>query len=464
MAFTSRRLAGNAFVFWGITTLTCTSQIALIAITIGLATNNASIQGSIHRTAWATAAANMVALTASLGAVCLYVRRTARLTYFALCALFVVLSASAAFITIYTLTRIWNYVRSLKHPNQRYIFTQGLSKAGLAVWAVACLAQVILYILVLWPKNRLDKQPTVQELTQRSSPGRSVNRRLSDLTSLTPPPSATYDLPASEPLSLKPSFHSLNSKPSFGHSVNHVIGPMTSKTKLLLRQASFPRDSASLHSRKDTSLEALRQDDGFGSWDTSGVEEIDENNVLPRSVRSRLDSRLATIPGSRPVSPAYPLDGPFPDPVDDVRLPDSPTRSHSPITSPSSERGSFSFSAPPTRPGSSAGKSHIHPLFRSESPGPAPVPSPATVITASPYAGQIVDPENNVFVPPRRLRSSSSFRAESPSPLNPGRSRQSSFRSVHTIQPHPSNGEQRSATPGSIRLVGSSPEPEEYSV
>lgn len=453
----TRRLVGNAIVFWGITTLTCTSQIALIAITVGLATNNASIKVSIHRTAWVTAAANMVAFTASLGAVCLYVRRTARITYFTLCACCIVLSAMAAFLTIYTLAWIWNYVRSLQHPSQRYIFTQGLSKAGFAIWTIAFLAQVTLYVLVLWPKNQIDSDSTTQELSQRSSPRRSVKRRTSDLTSLTPPPTATYDLPQSEPTSPKQSFQ---------YSVNQIVRPMTSKTKLLLRQSSFPRDSASLHSRKDTSLEALRQDDGFESWDTSGVEEIDEHNILPRSVRSRLESRLATIPGSRPVSPARPLDGPFPDEIDDVRLPDSPTRSHSPpITSPSSERGSFSFSGPPARPDSSAGQSHIHPLFRSESPGPAPVPSPATVITASPYAGQIVDPENNVFVPPRRLRSSSSFRAESPSPLNPGRSRQSSFRSVHTVQPQTSNsGEQRSATPGSIRLVGSSPEPYENSV
>lgn len=464
MASTYRRLAGNAYVFWGTTTLTCTSQIALIAITIGLATNNASIEGSIHRTAWATAAANMVALTASLGAVCLYVRRTARTTYFALCALFIVLSALAAFLTIYMLTWIWNYVQSLEHPNQRYVFTQGLSKAGFAVWTVAFLAQAILYALVLWPRNRFEAGPTPQELTQRSSPGRPVKRRTSDLTSLTPPSTATYVAPASEPSSPKPSFQSLTpTKSSFTQSVNQAIRPMTSKTKLLLRQQSFPRDSASLHSRQDTSLEALRQDDGFESWDTSGVDEIDENHMLPRSVRSRLESRLATIPGSRPASPANPLDGPFPDAEDDIRLPDSPGRTR--VASPSSERGSFSFSAPPIRPDSSAGQSHIHPLFRSESPGPAPVPSPATVITASPYAGQIVDVENNVFVPPRKLRSSSSFRAESPRPLSPGRSRQSSFRSIHTPTPQPtsSHGE-RSATPGSIRLVQSSPEPNESNV
>ena len=215
---------------------------------------------------------------------------------------------------------------------------------------------------------------------------------------------------------------------------------MTSKTKLLLRQQSFPRDSSSLNSTRETSLEALRQDDGFQSWDTSRVEELDESHFLPQSVRLRIESRLETIPGSRPVSPANPLNGPFPDPIDDddVRLPESPA--HSPIHSPSSESSSFTFSPPPTRPDSSAGQSHIHPLFRSESPGPAPVASPGTVITASPLAGQVVTPDLHGIVAPRKLHSSQSFRADSPGPFSPSRSRQGSLRSVQHAQPQSSHG------------------------
>lgn len=154
MAPNARQLARSAFVFWVITTLTCTSQIALIAITIGLATNNAPIEGSIHRTAWVTAAANMVALTASLGAVCLYVRRTERITYIALCTVIILLSALAALLTIYTLTWIWNYIRNMDHPNSRYVFTKSLSTAGFAVWSVSFIAQTTLFTLVFWPKQQ----------------------------------------------------------------------------------------------------------------------------------------------------------------------------------------------------------------------------------------------------------------------------------------------------------------------
>lgn len=451
------RLAGNAYVFWIITTLTCTSQIALIALTIGLATNNASIEGSIHRTAWVTAAANMVALTASLGAVCLYVRRTGRTIYIALCAVFILLSVLAALLTVYTLTWVWNHIQGIQHLNQRYVFTQSLTQAGLGVWTVALVTQAILYTLVFWPKSQQVDQAPAQELTQRSSPGRSVKRRLSDLTSLTPPSSPPYIYSTSEPPSPKLSSHSLTPKSSFTNSVNQVVRPMTSKTKLLLRQNSFPRDSSSLQRSRETSLEALRQDDGFETWDTSGVEEIEEGQFLPRAVRARLETRLETIPGSRPVSPANPLDGPFPDTQDDVRLPDSPAQT--PVHSPSSETSSLRFSRPATRPDSSAGQAHIHPLFRSESPVPAPVASAGTVITASPFAGRIVTPDHHAY-PPRRLNSVQSFRAESPSPLSPSRSRNGSFRSIYA---HQSQVEKRCGTPQSVRLV-QSPEPDNNNV
>ena len=455
MASRIRQVAGSASVFWTITTLTCTSQIALIALTIGLATNNASVADSIHRTTWATAAANMVALTASLGAVCLYVRRTARTVYLVLCAIFALLSALAALLTIYTLTWLWNYVGEEDHPNKRYVFTENLAIAGFAVWSVAFIAQAILYTLVFWPKNYANTQPTPQELTERPSPSRPTKRRLSDLTSLTPPSTPLYIPHASESSKTELSPTTLSPKSSFSHSVHAVIHPMTSKTKLLIRQTSFPRDSASLNSTRETSLEALRQDDGFETWDTSAVEEIDDGRFLPRSARLRLE----TIPGSRPVSPANPLNGPFPDiGEDDVRLPESPA--HSPVNSPSSETSSLRFSRPPTRPDSSASQAFIHPLFRSESPVPPPVASPGTVITASPYAGQVVSSENLAFAP-RKLHSSQSFRADSPSPLSPNRSRQGSFRSIQA--PQSSHGEQRSATPQFGRLA-QSPEPEDRGV
>ena len=466
MASRIRQLAGSASIFWIITTLTCTSQIALIALTIGLATNNASVSDSIHRTTWVTAAANMVALTASLGAVCMYVRHTARTVYLVLCALFAILTALAALLTIYTLTWIYNYVREANHQSKRYIFTQNLAEAGFAVWSVAFIAQATLYILVFWPKNTSNTQSTAQELTERPSPSRSAKRRLSDLTSLTPPSTPPYIYPASD--SSKPKLSSVPLSPkSFGHSVHTVIHPMTSKTKLLIRQTSFPRDSASVPSTRETSLEALRQDDGFESWDTSAVEEVDDGRFLPRSTRPRLE----TIPGSRPVSPANPLNGPFPDiEEDDVRLPESPA--HSPVHSPSSETSSLRFSRPPTRPDSSAGQAFIHPLFRAESPVPPPIASPGTVITASPYAGQVVSSDHLAFAPrissehiafaaPRKPHSSQGFRADSPSPLSPPRSRQSSFRSIKW--PQSSHGEQRSTTPQFPRLA-QSPEPDDHAV
>ncbi|KAI7092021.1 hypothetical protein KC356_g48 [Hortaea werneckii] len=97
--------------------------------------------------------------------------------------------------------------------------------------------------------------------------------------------------------------------------------------------------------------------------------------------------RLEPIPGSRPVSPAKPLDGPFPETSpEETPLPESPIQSV--VSSPWTQRAS-SDELPPLRRPSTHG-SQVHPLFRAESPMPPPLHSPGTVITASPYAGQII--------------------------------------------------------------------------
>lgn len=194
-------------------------------------------------------------------------------------------------------------------------------------------------------------------------------------------------------------------------------------------------------------METPRHQNEFHDWDTSGAIGLEEQQHDPftysQSTRSR---RLEPIPGSRPVSPAKRLDGPFlPDDPADTPLPDSPMAS--PVLS-QPDLGSFRAARPRavSRPHSSQSQeAHIHPLFRSESPNPPPIASPGTIITASPYAGQVVNADQAYFpAPPRILRSAQSSRPASPSPLSPSRSRQSSFRS--TRNPASSPVDARSAS------------------
>ena len=87
--------------------------------------------------------------------------------------------------------------------------------------------------------------------------------------------------------------------------------PTSSKTRLLIRQHSFPRRSKSF--TDSPSHERASQDSGFDSWDTSEVAPYIRETVLQSSpkIRGKPLSPLEPIPGSRSPSPAKALEGPF---------------------------------------------------------------------------------------------------------------------------------------------------------
>lgn len=235
-------------------------------------------------------------------------------------------------------------------------------------------------------------------------------------------------------------------KSSLRHSSSSNIRPANSRTHLI-RQASFPQDSTRT-SHDYAGSEVTSVDHGFDRWDTSSVGKAMRETLQSSPPVTR--GGLETIPGSRPESPAHPLDGPF--------LPDSPhaATSDAPtaVTSSRSRKASFTtppssppnFSRPTSRqytsplvtvpgtppkdnspltppsafvPGSptpssgsrtpDASEEMIHPLFRSSSPVPPPNASPNTVVTAAPSAGQTISSHALT-----RMRSSSLPRQPSP--------------------------------------------------
>ncbi|KAI9689411.1 MAG: hypothetical protein M1822_010062 [Bathelium mastoideum] len=206
------------------------------------------------------------------------------------------------------------------------------------------------------------------------------------------------------------------SKSSLRHSIQQVIRPVTSRSKLLKR--SSLRDSKSVYSIP-YSVETSPSD-GFDMWDTSTVDQQDKETVLYSQ-----GNGLETIPGSRPTSPAHALNGPFTtdeskniSPKADMveaSLPPSPTserrqqRQRSITPRPSSTRSHTIRESRSSTPD----ESHIHPLFRSDSPAP-PSATPGTVITASPQGGQTLTGEqmrvrSNGSRPSSRLAHSQSF-------------------------------------------------------
>ncbi|KAF2462665.1 uncharacterized protein BDR25DRAFT_123333 [Lindgomyces ingoldianus] len=266
-----------------------------------------------------------------------------------------------------------------------------------AIWGLACLCQIALYTSPIWAKPTNGTEQSVSSSGSRDSVMSEV--RTSNQTMNLHMVEATQ--PAS-PLALpSPTFsaRSSHSLKSWKESLNHVVHPVTSRTKLINRP-SFSRDARSIYSDSH-SISNVSQPDGFDTWDTSSVDSQARDAVMqsapPRG--TVLGTALEPIPGSRPASPAHALDGPFLEESDGRA---SPALSLPPKMYPDTSRP----------PSPAVSEAHIHPLFRTESPVPPPEATPGTSIMASPLSNQVI------ACPPRpysRMRSNS--RAASPSPL-----------------------------------------------
>ncbi|KAI6840138.1 hypothetical protein KC340_g4200 [Hortaea werneckii] len=396
--FTERKLRSTAF--WAMAVLAMLAQVAVAAIAIRL-TVTSLLSEDVHGTAIAASVLDvcviaLLLLTTALRRLPQNRKRTLVAVGFAAS-----LAAVAAVLSIYIF--IWSFVD--KEDDE----VNNLAAGGVATWTISVLLQSAFYIYMLWPSHQ-HASASAQEFDaamQRPSPVRSMKRSLSiHLGSLTPtPPKLKW--PKNEPYSPADSGYAVSPTPSLRHSISHAVRPKSSKTRLLRRSYTSGQESPSLYS------EPVRHDD-FENWDTSAIEE----EYMPSPSLSRSIKRLEPIPGSRPVSPAKPLDGPFPETSpEETPLPESPIQSV--VSSPWTQRGSIDELPPLRRP--STHGSQVHPLFRAESPMPPPLHSPGTVITASPYAGQIIGRDHamsprHFYVDPSRNGSARSFQSMPASP------------------------------------------------
>jgi hypothetical protein len=204
---------------------------------------------------------------------------------------------------------------------------------------------------------------------------------------------------------------------SIQSSLSHVVRPISSKTRLLSGSQRSIRKPPSLDSNALRSRPGSTED-GFDSWDTSAVDPQNRQTVLETSSPA-LGRFLETIPASpttsRSPSPGTPLD------LEPPRM-RRRSRSYSPGLNRArmAERAAFTQQA-------TMSESHIHPLFRSDSPTPPPIITPGTMVIAAPNAGQVISDRNSIRTL-NRMRSASS--PAQPSPL----SHQSSFESFHQRQ------------------------------
>lgn len=241
---------------------------------------------------------------------------------------------------------------------------------SLTVWTCSLLGQVIFYTCLMWVRKSQNASTypanpvvrTFPEMMEESQPLDSITQ-----------PNSIHNLPIAT--SSPPSITTSEETGSLRSSLSTIQRPTSSKTRLLIRQHSFPRQSKRFLDHPAPSISP--HEGGFDSWDTSAVAPHMRETVLQSSPVVR-GKPLEPIPGSRSPSPATALEGPF--------YPQSESLSAPPSPLPQPSYSTLSY-----QPQANPNEEDIHPLFRSCSPIPPPTASSNTVLTAAPGAGQLID-------------------------------------------------------------------------
>lgn len=268
--------------------------------------------------------------------------------------------------------------------------------AGTAIVLVLSFATQLLFLVTRFIAQRAgyddrSSTPGMQEIGRQT-----VNRvKTVPYSQTTPPPessSRNVSMESKSPPSSSGGF-------SATETISSTMRSISSKTRLLSSNRSLRSQRSQRSTRRPASLESLghrdrssAHDDSFDSWDTSCVDPQNRQAVL-ESVSPIAGGRfLETIPASpttsRSPSPGTPLDLEPP-----RRQQQRRSRSFSPASArtqlPKLPQRAFTQHT-------SASESHIHPLFRSDSPDPPPLASPGTVVIAAPQAGKIISDRQSI--------------------------------------------------------------------
>ncbi|MCJ1310151.1 hypothetical protein MMC25_003812 [Agyrium rufum] len=309
-----------------------------------------------------------------------------------------------------------------------------------ALWVLTLLASIVLYILLLRRTRKSDTGFVVKGVSG-SSNGNSLEADRSGIR-------ANARTPESHRLSmLRTSPKTVAANGSHRSSLTIAVHPASSKTKLLQRASFISRNS--VHSSTGgQNPSRMSRDSGLDTWDTSAVTPNIRETVLRANPSTANQSApLATIPGSRSPSPGHALDGPFyfPIPPTTASSPNmNPTQNSNPVlpeshpTSPdSSPNTRMNFSRPHHRQRSYSNESsryqhennrktsiseeHIHPLFRTTSPTPAPAATLGTIVTAAPgsFTGLHINERSLYKIrSDRNMSSAASLRSMTTSPID----------------------------------------------
>lgn len=282
----------------------------------------------------------------------------------------------------------------IQNSNRKKISSQVALGAEIAVWITSAAIQMAFYAIIVFGRYTSDGRSSMLSFNG-GEPKRPIPERPptppTPLRIVAPP----YALPQAH---ASPSFPTDSRRASWRnslHSLQQAVRPSTSRQKLLGQRSSMSRSSSHSGLSDARSVATTTPTDGFDNWDTSNVDQqIKEAVHLAVPTKG---TALEPIPGSRPVSPALALDGPFSVSQQQLhsqeRLQDRPPTSLSILSQ--IQRPPTAFSTASGRSGTptispSMSELHIHPLFRTDSPVPPPIATPGTVVTASPYSGHVI--------------------------------------------------------------------------
>ncbi|KAK9416192.1 hypothetical protein SUNI508_09772 [Seiridium unicorne] len=297
--------------------------------------------------------------------------------WFPLCLAIMVLGTIASIVVLIILGKETENAHILGGPEMPYM-------VGTAISLSLALAMQLIFVVVYFVGSRLGGTDGSQP--QHAEGGRFPQMRMKSVPysqtvagGAEPKETPSFDLQSPPGSSGGRSMAETMS--SIRSSLSYKVRPMDSKTRLLsMRSNRSIMSTASRTGRRPPSFESFPDvDGGFDSWDTSSVD-LHNRQVLDTSatVNTRFLGALETIPASPTVSRS-----PSPGCALDLEAPKRTagrSRSYSPVPRPS----------PALKPQGSYGELHIHPLFRADSPTPAPAATPGTSIVAAPDAARTV--------------------------------------------------------------------------
>ncbi|KAJ9299381.1 hypothetical protein DTO271G3_3003 [Paecilomyces variotii] len=276
----------------------------------------------------------------------------------------------------------WSGVQFLKTSTTKFPDrTESLLIAWTVMWAMSSFFQGLVcgtLIATLMQHSNQDNGRVVASLERQATASTSDIRQERPSA-----PTRTY--------SLREKFKSSSERlSSIRSSITGLITPMTplgrSNSKRVTKH-TFPESASGGYDTRERA---------FDNWDTSSVSRENKETALRSSMLS--SKPLPLLPNRSRPQTANTLTG-------------SILSSSSTTLPPSPQGPRCGLPRGVSRPRTSSLESHIHPLFRSDSPSPSPTPSPGTVLTASPIAGQTINTQTV-----RKIRSSSILQSSQPLP------------------------------------------------